>query len=116
MIRRPPRSTLFPYTTLFRSHQPAVDAAGASYDSIAQVLLVREPEVRGAVRHEPVQLHERPGVEQHVEALARRHLALLVLRLDAVRAAAQLGLGAFLLEELQLVAHSHGRKSRRRDG
>src|SRR5258708_32059508 len=28
MIRRPPRSTLFPYTTLFRSHQPlAVFAA-----------------------------------------------------------------------------------------
>src|SRR2546429_2556982 len=24
MIRRPPRSTLFPYTTLFRSHIPAV--------------------------------------------------------------------------------------------
>src|SRR3712207_7794132 len=24
MIRRPPRSTLFPYTTLFRSHQPQV--------------------------------------------------------------------------------------------
>src|SRR2546430_9977401 len=24
MIRRPPRSTLFPYTTLFRSAQPAV--------------------------------------------------------------------------------------------
>src|SRR3712207_8275251 len=24
MIRRPPRSTLFPYTTLFRSTQPAV--------------------------------------------------------------------------------------------
>src|SRR2546425_5467929 len=33
MIRRPPRSTLFPYTTLFRSHngkrvnQPNIDAA-----------------------------------------------------------------------------------------
>src|SRR6266496_5530827 len=26
MIRRPPRSTLFPYTTLFRSHRPALDA------------------------------------------------------------------------------------------
>src|SRR2546426_2879305 len=26
MIRRPPRSTLFPYTTLFRSHEPAVGA------------------------------------------------------------------------------------------
>src|SRR5688572_32444538 len=25
MIRRPPRSTLFPYTTLFRSSQPAAD-------------------------------------------------------------------------------------------
>src|SRR6266498_4546635 len=24
MIRRPPRSTLFPYTTLFRSHLPVV--------------------------------------------------------------------------------------------
>src|SRR3989454_11394577 len=31
MIRRPPRSTLFPYTTLFRSHLPAagLDLAGA---------------------------------------------------------------------------------------
>src|SRR2546426_12176304 len=27
MIRRPPRSTLFPYTTLFRSHVLADDAA-----------------------------------------------------------------------------------------
>src|SRR5438270_6028547 len=27
MIRRPPRSTLFPYTTLFRSHPPAGSAA-----------------------------------------------------------------------------------------
>src|SRR3712207_8918774 len=26
MIRRPPRSTLFPYTTLFRSHRALVDA------------------------------------------------------------------------------------------
>src|SRR5260370_16589372 len=25
MIRRPPRSTLFPYTTLFRSHLPAAE-------------------------------------------------------------------------------------------
>src|SRR2546429_5323343 len=28
MIRRPPRSTLFPYTTLFRSHSKACCAAG----------------------------------------------------------------------------------------
>src|SRR2546427_7917835 len=29
MIRRPPRSTLFPYTTLFRSGSVAVDVRGA---------------------------------------------------------------------------------------
>src|SRR3712207_6888956 len=28
MIRRPPRSTLFPYTTLFRSQQPFAASAG----------------------------------------------------------------------------------------
>src|SRR2546429_7385967 len=28
MIRRPPRSTLFPYTTLFRSHRVAPRSAG----------------------------------------------------------------------------------------
>src|SRR5262245_65345565 len=34
MIRRPPRSTLFPYTTLFRSRrQPSAAAAGWSWPS-----------------------------------------------------------------------------------
>src|SRR2546430_11436416 len=33
MIRRPPRSTLFPYTTLFRSHQRRLDAV----DDVARV-------------------------------------------------------------------------------
>src|SRR3989442_2914133 len=37
MIRRPPRSTLFPYTTLFRSHVP-----------------VRGQHHRGGVQHRPV--------------------------------------------------------------
>src|SRR2546427_310960 len=36
MIRRPPRSTLFPYTTLFRS-QPTNTAAGASITPAVQV-------------------------------------------------------------------------------
>src|SRR3712207_8480780 len=40
MIRRPPRSTLFPYTTLFRSEWPSLAKAGcmlgygASFDEI----------------------------------------------------------------------------------
>src|SRR2546428_8953456 len=35
MIRRPPRSTLFPYTTLFRSIGAILDAAPAVGDSAA---------------------------------------------------------------------------------
>src|SRR2546427_4348890 len=31
MIRRPPRSTLFPYTTLFRSNQPFFGDGGCSW-------------------------------------------------------------------------------------
>src|SRR2546430_3962771 len=37
MIRRPPRSTLFPYTTLFRSHP----ARGGAYPAARQVLGAR---------------------------------------------------------------------------
>src|SRR3712207_8094825 len=63
MIRRPPRSTLFPYTTLFRSHRrrPATAAAG----------LPRRGDQRGAPvhpaareRHVPV---ERVGCERRSE-------------------------------------------------
>src|SRR3712207_6891701 len=40
MIRRPPRSTLFPYTTLFRSHQP--EAFGAA---LRRLLARHAPEI-----------------------------------------------------------------------
>src|SRR5688572_31152095 len=43
MIRRPPRSTLFPYTTLFRSEREAFEAflvtpAGARLNAVGSVL------------------------------------------------------------------------------
>src|SRR3712207_7237223 len=38
MIRRPPRSTLFPYTTLFRSRDPAAPAAGGLRDAGRRLL------------------------------------------------------------------------------
>src|SRR2546425_7235012 len=42
MIRRPPRSTLFPYTTLFRSRRAQL--------RVVQGARVREPPNRGGVR------------------------------------------------------------------
>src|SRR2546421_11349028 len=47
MIRRPPRSTLFPYTTLFRSapHELAVEVAG---EPAAALLVARRHHVVGA--------------------------------------------------------------------
>src|SRR3712207_8393274 len=46
MIRRPPRSPLFPYTTLFRSKNPT-DAALAQVGGFPTVL-VRPPAILGA--------------------------------------------------------------------
>src|SRR5690348_17687508 len=40
MIRRPPRSTLFPYTTLFRSNQSQLIAEAATRMSIPHELLI----------------------------------------------------------------------------
>src|SRR5436189_4367209 len=51
MIRRPPRSTLFPYTTLFRS----VKAAGEGRENIAtprEMVTLLESLYRGRVRSE----------------------------------------------------------------
>src|SRR2546430_4806233 len=55
MIRRPPRSTLFPYTTLFRSHSAHVAKACTSGGSGWQFALVHRLKClrpRGLVRSE----------------------------------------------------------------
>src|SRR5256885_13169223 len=49
MIRRPPRSTLFPYTTLFRSSQlgmlrVAYRSAPESHDRITDIFVQRSPD------------------------------------------------------------------------
>src|SRR3712207_6748873 len=61
MIRRPPRSTLFPYTTLFRSLYPS----SSELPQEAQVALEEEPQVRDAV------LDHRHAVGAHPEREAR---------------------------------------------
>src|SRR5256885_12777017 len=58
MIRRPPRSTLFPYTTLFRSHFES----GAAQEPLERILHV--PGVVGLVvepREGPLEISETGG-------------------------------------------------------
>src|SRR3712207_8546888 len=45
MIRRPPRSTLFPYTTLFRSPQDDGEEAAWAHPAVAGLLDVRRDPV-----------------------------------------------------------------------
>src|SRR5687768_18252037 len=47
MMRRPPRSTLFPYTTLFRS----AAASGEPYAPLASLLWARLSELEPALAH-----------------------------------------------------------------
>src|SRR6185503_2962354 len=70
----------------------SVDETVAGDDAVAEDALLRHPEVRAAVRHERAGLDERALVDEELDALARRELALLVLLRDGVRAAALEGL------------------------
>src|SRR3712207_9523294 len=70
MIRRPPRSTLFPYTTLFRSEHGAGHVQRAE-----EVDLDLRPELLGADLFEEAGLEAGRVVDQHVdpaESLDRR--------------------------------------------
>src|SRR2546426_4260773 len=54
MIRRPPRSTLFPYTTLFRSRRPEVGhlpGSQAAADQKREILGDRHPEPGRSEEH-----------------------------------------------------------------
>src|SRR5258708_30749795 len=64
MIRRPPRSTLFPYTTLFRSH--VVEAR----PRVAVIVVVRLPDVAERIERQLVRIAE--IVAQHGEIRADR--------------------------------------------
>src|SRR2546427_12350862 len=84
MIRRPPRSTLFPYTTLFRSPAPAThlvpaEVGGDMIDAIEGLEQVpREHDVLHQLRHPPITDHA---------AVGRREREVLEHRLAAERAA-----------------------------
>src|SRR2546425_9695855 len=93
MIRRPPRSTLFPYTTLFRSAVPAggdardgarrAERGDEHLDPVAPVSQLpghRTAQAQRQLVHAALQIPERPRrSEEHTSEL--QSLAYLVCRL-----------------------------------
>src|SRR3712207_7414988 len=86
MIRRPPRSTLFPYTTLFRSviddyaHHPtevAATIAAARERGAGRVLVLFQPHLYSRTRH---LAHERS--EEHTSELQSRQYLVCRLLLE----------------------------------
>src|SRR3712207_6900900 len=98
MIRRPPRSTLFPYTTLFRSEQPGVgelrgEVAAADHPHVVAGRRLHDPRVGGddVVPHEPhvpalhrwqIAVGEHPRSEEHTSELQSRQYLVCRLLLE----------------------------------
>src|SRR3712207_8958668 len=91
MIRRPPRSTLFPYTTLFRSEQrcrdrcPAlrgIDGAGPGFEAVVEEVGGEGHEPRAP--HEILQEHHerQPRSEEHTSELQSRQYLVCRLLLE----------------------------------
>src|SRR5256885_16453186 len=64
MIRRPPRSTLFPYTTLFRSTSEGVRILGVEV-SEAPAAVMRGPVARGGGHGDGDQVGQHEGAERY---------------------------------------------------
>src|SRR5689334_24008521 len=73
MIRRPPRSTLFPYTTLFRSADVSV---GSDRGASLELPILLGQLVRGAdERAGQLPLHDRldPGLVSRIDVAVQKH-------------------------------------------
>src|SRR5256886_13774069 len=82
MIRRPPRSTLFPYTTLFRSVPPAALAAARDQQLLAVTGEVSELFVRVGVAHHGADRHRHVQDRTAAAAAVIRAAELPVRRLE----------------------------------
>src|SRR2546426_6866484 len=71
MIRRPPRSTLFPYTTLFRSHARRVGLGGAQHDPVdgGEGAVPRDRCVARVAVHQDARRVRRERSEEHTSEL-----------------------------------------------
>src|SRR3712207_8963431 len=93
MIRRPPRSTLFPYTTLYRSQLPAAalgpeagERGVRAVDGDAELAAERVLELRARVGHEVgvLVVRDRPAdrSEEHTSELQSRQYLVCRLLLE----------------------------------
>src|SRR3712207_8199820 len=94
MIRRPPRSTLFPYTTLFRSDRvDAADGAEGAHDAGAEVVdqhleagrdlvLDRAVDELDHVRRQRPHDHRAERSEEHTSELQSRQYLVCRLLLE----------------------------------
>src|SRR3712207_7782851 len=89
MIRRPPRSTLFPYTTLFRSRAEAISYLARMpgdrvVDALEELLRTSTDErvQRAAVR--AIAKHESPRARRSLRALIERSDVSEQLRREAI--------------------------------
>src|SRR3712207_7147877 len=81
MIRRPPRSTLFPYTTLFRSHRRGEDEEGLDVGGVG----AGRGAVGGAVREVAVVVRAQDldaRSEEHTSELQSRQYLVCRLLLE----------------------------------
>src|SRR3712207_7474680 len=92
MIRRPPRSTLFPYTTLFRSILRLLRERAASATELAEAFGV----AKGTVAHH-LKVLEDAGLrsEEHTSELQSRQYLVCRLLLEKKKSASINKLGPF---------------------
>src|SRR5271157_255186 len=90
-------------------HQAAFDAAVAGDEAVAEILLLIHAEVGAAMGDELVGLFEGAFVEQELDALACRHLALLVLACATIFATAGVSQRVTALQFGQFLFQVHGR-------
>src|SRR3712207_7524833 len=80
MIRRPPRSTLFPYTTLFRSKRPSAAEVSAADDSRTNASVTSRTRFRAWWRARSS--GTRPRSEEHTSELQSRQYLVCRLLLE----------------------------------
>ena len=88
--------------------EASIDGAMPGHHAVAEDVLAVQAELRRSVRHERVELDERPRIQQQVQAFPRGQLSERVLPLNSDGAAAEVRLGPHSLELLEpFVARGH---------